>query len=105
MTRGFGDNSEQALPLSVTLKLFNSLAPFAGGSGPVDLALPPGAVVGDLVRRFQIPAERIYLVLVNGQDITRRPGLVNLERPLEDGDVVALSGPVPYSWAYGAPIV
>ena len=44
----------------------------------------------------------------NGRDVTPgiyRGGVVNTEAVLDDGDVIAVSGPVPYSWAYGAPVV
>lgn len=104
--RGMGDNSEQAPTIAIRLKMFNSLATYAGGSGPVDLEVPAGTVVGDLVAKFGVPLDKIYLVLVNGKDVTRQKGVtVNIARELEDGDEVAFSGPVPYSWAYGAPIV
>jgi hypothetical protein len=45
--------------------------------------------------------------LVNGRDIT--PGRVGDGirdyHVLDDGDVVALSGAVPYSYGYGSPVV
>jgi hypothetical protein len=64
--------------------------------------------VGDLIDRFKLPIHDIFLVLKNGRDIT--PGLyqggaVNREAVLDDGDVIAFSGPVPYSYGYGAPVV
>jgi hypothetical protein len=44
---------------------------------------------------------------VNGRDIT--PGLVGDSirdyHVLDDGDVIALSGAVPYSYGYGSPVV
>ena len=48
------------------------------------------------------------LVLRNGRDVS--PGLyqggnVNTEAYLDEGDVIAFSGPVPYSFGYGAPVV
>ncbi|ARJ67527.1 hypothetical protein WV31_18620 [Magnetospirillum sp. ME-1] len=104
--RGMGDNSGQAATIAIRLKMFNSLSPYAGGSAPLAIEVPAGTVIGDLVRRFGVPADKIFLVLVNGKDVTRQLGApVNLERELDDGDEVALSGPVPYSWGYGAPIV
>lgn len=106
-TRGIGDNSAVAPGIRVTVRLFNSLAAYGGDTpGATELDLPAGACVGDVVRRFGVPADRIYLVLVNGRDVTRTlGGPVNLDRQIEDGDVVALSGPVPFSWGYGAPVV
>jgi hypothetical protein len=32
-------------------------------------------------------------------------GNVNTEAGMNDGDVIAFSGPVPYSYGYGAPVV
>lgn len=32
-------------------------------------------------------------------------GNINTEAGMSDGDVIALSGPVPYSYGYGAPAV
>ncbi len=50
---------------------------------------------------------RLSGVLVNGRDIT--PGLVGDDirdyHVLDDGDVIALSGEVPYSYGYGSPVV
>ncbi len=104
--RGIGDNSGIAPRMRVTVRLFNSLAGFGDGSPGMDIELDAGARVGDVVRRFGVPPQRIYLVLINGRDVTRDlGGPVNLFRELEDGDVVALSGPVPFSWGYGAPVV
>ncbi|WP_043744659.1 MoaD/ThiS family protein [Paramagnetospirillum magneticum] len=104
--RGIGDNSGLAPTIAIRLKMFNSLTSYAGGCAPLDLDVPAGTVIGDLVRRFGVPRDKIFLVLVNGKDVTRQLGApVNLERGLEDGDEVALSGPVPYSWGFGAPIV
>lgn len=106
MTRGLGDNSGQAPSIRVTVKLFNSLSRYAGGCAPLHLDVPAGTVIGDLASRFQVPTDEIFLVLLNGRDVTRKLGApVNLERALDNGDEVALSGPVPYSWGYGAPVV
>ena len=106
MTRGLGDNSGRAPTIRVTLKMFNSLSPYAGGCAPRCIEVPAGAVIGDLVDRYKVPVDQIFLVLLNGKDVTRQLGApVNLDRELDDGDEIALSGPVPYSWGYGAPVV
>lgn len=93
--------------IAVEVRLFNSLYHFAGPNrGVLQLTLPAGGTVGDIVRELSIPRDEIYLVLRNGRDVT--PSLhtpVNTSAALDDGDVVALSGPVPYSWGYGAPVV
>jgi hypothetical protein len=102
-----GHNSGD-VTVKVSLRLFNSLTRFRQGEDPVSVfELEAGATVGDLADRLRIPAEALYLVLVNGRDVT--PGLVGAPirdyHVLEDGDRVAFSGAVPYSFGYGAPVV
>ena len=94
-----------ALKVAVTVevRLFNSLHKYGGKQ---TLRLPAGSSVGDILERLGIPADKIHLALRNGRDIT--PSLysaINTETALDESDVIALSGPVPYSWGYGAPIV
>lgn len=93
---------------TVTVRLFNSVRRHAnGGAGEFDLEVRAGETVRDIAARLAIPLDDIFLVLVNGRDIT--PGLVGAPvtaaRALEAGDVVAFSGAVPYSYGYGAPVV
>lgn len=102
-----GHNSEQAV-ISIETRLFNSLSQYAdAGRWRQLLELPPGSRVGDLVDLLGLPHSKIFLVMQNGRDVT--PGLVgdriNLDVELNDGDVIAFSGPVPYSYGYGAPVV
>jgi hypothetical protein len=109
MTTGsIGHNSGNAR-IAIEIRLFNSLAQLGGRNGPVQqLELGVGATVGDAVRLIGLPLSEIFLVLRNGRDVS--PGRyearnVNTEAFLDDGDVVAFSGPVPYSFGYGAPVV
>ncbi|HRX37629.1 MAG TPA: MoaD/ThiS family protein [Aestuariivirga sp.] len=105
---GIGHNKAPTA-IRVEVRLFNSLTKFAGQEGACRmLELMAGATVGDLVDELKLPAPEVFLVLRNGRDVS--PGLYgggrfNREAPLDDGDVVALSGPVPYSYGYGAPVV
>ncbi|HEY0836856.1 MAG TPA: MoaD/ThiS family protein [Azospirillum sp.] len=102
---GFGHNSG-GVRIAVEVRLFNSLTRHGGGQVFHPLSLPAGSTVGDVIRRFGIPLSDVYLVLVNGRDVTPTlGGLINEHRILDEGDVLALSGPVPFSWAYGAPVV
>ncbi|UCH73171.1 MAG: MoaD/ThiS family protein [Rhodospirillales bacterium] len=93
--------------VTIEVRLFNSLCKHAGNRGAVlPLTLPAGSSVGDVLQELVIPPDAVYLVLRNGRDIT--PSLyrgINVEAILDEGDVIALSGPVPYSWGYGAPVV
>jgi hypothetical protein len=105
---GIGHN-RQGCAIKVEARFFNSLAKFSGGEGLVrKLEIEPGATVGDIIRMFRLPLPEIFLVLKNGRDITPglyQGGVVNEAVVLEDGDVIAFSGPVPYSYGYGAPVV
>ena len=92
------------LTIKTELKLFNSLATHL--DAPLEtqtIVLPAGSTLGDLLRQIELPPPRVFIAYVNGRDIT--PRLAEHEGRLQDGDVVALSGPVPYSWGYGSPIV
>ena len=89
------------------LRLFNSLCARSGrtsaGSRQV---FPAGTSIAELLRSLEFPTSEVFLVLVNGQDITKELNAeVRTDYCIQDGDVVALSGPVPYSWGYGAPVV
>jgi len=100
-----GHNIKNML-ITVEARFFNSVSRFAGSQAFRKVMLPAGSTVGDLIGELAIPAKEIYLVLRNGKDVT--PSLyggINTETVLDEGDVVALSGPVPYSWGYGAPVV
>lgn len=100
-----GHNSAGIL-LNIEARLFNSISRFAGREGSFrQLALPVGSDIGDLLKQLRIPCSEVFLIFVNGRDITPELGRVRTGYILEDGDVIALSGPVPYSWGYGAPVV
>ncbi len=102
-----GHNIKDAVTC-VELRLFNSLTRYGGTEDARRrLMLPAGTTVGNLAARLAIPRAALHLVLVNGRDIT--PGLVGdavrEQHQVEEGDVVAFSGAVPYSYGYGAPVV
>lgn len=101
----FGSNVADST-VQVELRFFNSLVRYNDGRLHELAEFRAGSTVGDVLRRYRIPAEAVHIVWINGRDITA--GLnaaVNTERALDEGDVVALSGPVPYSWGYGAPVL
>lgn len=105
---GIGHNAGNA-SIGIEARFFNSLARYSGTDGLVrKLELPAGATVGELIALLRLPIPEIFLVLRNGRDITPglyQGGVVATHVVLDDGDTIAFSGPVPYSWAYGAPIV
>jgi hypothetical protein len=95
--------------IRVEVRLFNSLSRFTESRTFAErIEISAGATVSDLIERFRLPIENIFLVLKNGRDITPglyQGGVVNSGVLVEDGDVIAFSGPVPYSPGYGAPVV
>lgn len=103
-----GHNADGAV-VRIEARFFNSLARYSGTDGLCrKLELPAGASVGELIALLKLPVSEIFLVLRNGRDITPgiyQGGVVNMGVVLDDGDTIAFSGPVPYSWAYGAPVV
>lgn len=106
----FGHNSGDTL-VRFVVKGFNSVSPFVKKHGaPRPMELPVGATIRDVVEKLGIPNHTIFLAMKNGRDVTT--GLypssepeVNLDVEIEDGDHISFSGPVPYSYGYGAPIV
>lgn len=108
MTASIGHNT-QGHVFEVEARFFNSLAKYSGHEGLCrKVEVPAGTRIGDLIEMFRLPLSEIYLVLRNGRDVTPgiyQGGVVNQEVALEAGDVIAFSGPVPYSFGYGAPIV
>jgi hypothetical protein len=104
--RLMGRNAEGAT-VRVEVRLFNSLDRFRASQGAWPrLTLPAGSCVGDVLATLAIPPPEVALAWINGRDVTASlRAEVNVERALADGDVLALSGPVPYSWGYGAPVL
>jgi hypothetical protein len=86
--------------IEVEVRMFNSLTRYAEGLGHSRrLRLKPGATVGDVLSMLGIPSREVFFALVNGRDFS--PGRVGepvrTSYRLRHGDVVALSGPVPYT--------
>lgn len=105
---GIGHNTGDTT-ITIEVRLFNSLVRHAGPQGPVQrMEMPAGTTVGDIVDLMRLPVPDVFLVMRNGRDVT--PGIyqgghINREAVLDHGDVLAFSGPVPYSFGYGAPVV
>ena len=101
-----GHNSGDA-NVTVTVKLFNSMHTKGNPDAVKEpLQYPVGSTVGDVFRDLNLPLDDLFLILVNGKDIS--PGLVGalkFSHEGEEGDVIAFSGPVPYSYGYGAAVV
>ncbi|MDV7339328.1 hypothetical protein RYZ26_06975 [Terasakiella sp. A23] len=101
-----GHNSQDQT-ITVSVRLFNAMHTHGDPDAVKNpMTYPAGTTVGDIFRDLKLPKEHLFLILVNGRDIS--PGLVGdlyFNHELEEGDVVAFSGPVPYSYGYGAPVV
>lgn len=56
---------------------------------------------------IKMAIRKIFLAPRNERDIALghyHGGVVNEDVVFDDGDVIAFSGPVPYSYRYGAPV-
>ncbi|HHS98316.1 MAG TPA: MoaD/ThiS family protein [Chloroflexi bacterium] len=76
--------------ITVHVKLFATLRryfPELGIGETMEVRLPKGATVGDLVHHLRIPADHVKVVFVNG--IVRDEA-----HPLADGDEVGIFPPV-----------
>ena len=101
------NHNSQDATVTIEVRFFNKLYDPMKKRMKEQVDLPVGSRIRDLVKLLKLTREDIYLVMINGKDIS--PGRVgdpvNLVPELEDGDVVALSGPVPMSGGYGSAIV
>lgn len=94
--------------VTIESRLFNSLTKFRGTRAcREEFTLPAGSTVRDVLKLWGVPKSEVFLCMRNGRDVT--PGLVgaeiNTSTVLDEGDVIAFSGPVPYSYGFGAPVV
>ncbi len=69
----------------IEVRLFATLREGRGKVQMLDVA--DIAVAGDIIRRLEIPAEEVAILLING--FHQKP-----ETPVKDGDIVAIFPPV-----------
>ncbi len=86
--------------MEIEVRLFNSLLKY----GPRTLELAEGSRVSNAMECLKIPNDEIHVVLLNGRNIMDDEG-IDYEHVLNPGDVLALSGPVPWSKGYGSAVV
>lgn len=94
--------------ISVEVRLFNAVGKYGNGRTRFSIELPPSATVGDALARVPVPEDEIFLLLHNGRNVMAGFGPSSgIERGhvLADGDVLAFSGPVPFSRGYGSPVI
>ena len=58
----------------------------------------------DVVQSLKVPARAIHVIFRNGRVIGHSLGEAG-SATVNHGDIIALSGPVPFSRGYGAPVV
>jgi sulfur carrier protein ThiS len=80
----------------ITFKLFASLTDYLPadrerGSNMVDIEVPEGASIVEVVTPFQLPQKMVHLVLVNGVFV---PPAERATRRLSEGDVLAIWPPI-----------
>jgi sulfur carrier protein ThiS len=84
-----------AAPVRVALKLYASLADFlpaeARKTHRLDLELPAGTTVGDVIAQRNLPPKMCHLVLVNGLFV---PPAERARRALGPGDELAIWPPI-----------
>ncbi|HXX86790.1 MAG TPA: hypothetical protein VEN29_22765 [Casimicrobiaceae bacterium] len=90
--------------IEIELCLFNSLAQYTP-QGALRLSIPKGTEARELPEKLRIPVGKIYAAWRNGRDImTTFGGVLQQGIALQDGDRLALSGPIPFSRGYGCPV-
>ena len=81
--------------MRVTFKLYamraDHLPDEARRTNALDLEVPPGRTVGQVIDEFNLPPKLVHLVLVNGNYI--QPG-DRAGRALAEGDVLAIWPPI-----------
>ena len=97
---------------TIEVWLYGPVAQYAGEASQgshahLDLEMPEGSTVGDLIRRLGIPAEERGITFVNG-NLAALPGLeADLDLVLHDGDRVGIShrkSMWPMQYRFGAQI-
>ncbi|MBU0705346.1 MAG: MoaD/ThiS family protein [Chloroflexi bacterium] len=97
---------------TIEVWLYGPVAQYAGEASQgshahLDLEMPEGSTVGDLIRRLGIPAEERGITFVNGS-LAALPGLeADLDLVLRDGDRVGIShrkSMWPMQYRFGAQI-
>ena len=94
--------------IEIQLRFFNSLVRYAKRGGRVSRQFSAGATVADALDAIEVPVPEIFLLLHNGRNIMRGFGCnsgIETDHVLADGDVLALSGPIPFSRGYGSAVI
>jgi sulfur-carrier protein len=81
--------------MKITFKLFAMLTDHlpheARPGNAVEVELPAGATVGDVIERFALPPKLVHLVLVNGVYVEPARRVAHV---LHEGDTLAIWPPI-----------
>ena len=82
-------------PMKITFKLFASLTdylpPAVRALNAMEIEVPAGATVMQVIEPFALPPSMVHLVLVNGRYLAPPE---RSTQPLNDGDVLAIWPPI-----------
>ena len=81
--------------MRITFKLYAMLSDYlpdaARKTNALELDIPPGRTVGQVIDEFNLPPKLVHLVLVNGNYV---PPVERAGRALAEGDVLAVWPPI-----------
>lgn len=81
--------------MKITFKLFATLTDYlpaeAKQTNRLELDIGPATTIEELVERFHLPRNLVYLVLVNGLYVDHEE---RLRRTLKEGDTLAIWPPI-----------
>jgi sulfur carrier protein ThiS len=81
--------------VKITFKLFAMLTDYlpaqARAGNVMELEVPPGATVGQIVDQFALPPKLVHLVLVNGSYVAPE---ARRTHTLHEGDTLAIWPPI-----------
>jgi hypothetical protein len=91
---------ENTAKIAITTKFFNSLQKYAGAHKfQMEMFIPLDSTIESLIRALGIPSLEVHLVIKNGRAISWPIQDTSIAaEPIINGDVIALSGPVPFNW-------
>ncbi|MGQ9457268.1 MAG: MoaD/ThiS family protein [Anaerolineae bacterium] len=74
--------------MKVIVHVHGGLLRFSGGVSPLELDLPEGTTVAEVMARLGVPPSEVFTTVVNRQ-------FVSEDTPLRDGDRLDLVPPIP----------
>lgn len=80
--------------MKIKLKLYATLSNFlppGAQRNEIELDIPPGTSVGDLLEQHNVPMEKCHLILING--VFSPPSRAG-KTPLSEADTVAIWPPI-----------